>query len=87
MTALRQRMIEDMQVRNLAPHTQTTYLKEVSRFARYFGTSPQLLGEKELRAFGSSFFHDRPHRTRGFFVSAISRRLLRTRKRPPDDPA
>jgi hypothetical protein len=29
MTILRQRMIEDMQVRNLAPHTQATYL---SRF-------------------------------------------------------
>jgi hypothetical protein len=30
MTALRQHMIEDMQVRNLAPHTQSTYLKEIS---------------------------------------------------------
>ena len=26
MTLLRQRMIEDMQVRNLAPHTQATYI-------------------------------------------------------------
>ncbi len=51
MTALRQRMIEDMQVRNLAPHTQSTYLKEITRFARYFGTSPELLGEKEIRTY------------------------------------
>jgi hypothetical protein len=34
MTLLRQRMIEDMQVRNLAPHTQATYILHVSLFAR-----------------------------------------------------
>ena len=32
MTSLRQRMIEDMQVRNLSPHTQTVYLRQVSLF-------------------------------------------------------
>ena len=35
----------DRQTGNLAPHTQTTYLKEITRFARYFGKSPELLGE------------------------------------------
>jgi len=30
MTRLRQRMIEDMQVRNLAPNTQATYLLQVT---------------------------------------------------------
>ncbi len=33
MTTLRQRMIEDMQVRNLSPHTQTSYVQQVSLFA------------------------------------------------------
>jgi site-specific recombinase XerD len=51
MSALRQRMIEDMQLRNLAPSTQTAYLKEITRFARHFGTSPELLGEKEIRTY------------------------------------
>ena len=36
MTLLRQRMIDDMQVRNLAPHTQATYILHVSLFARHF---------------------------------------------------
>lgn len=44
MTLLRQRMIEDMQVRNLASHTQATYILHVSLFARHFRKSPQLLG-------------------------------------------
>ena len=37
MTQLRQRMSEDMQVRNLALNTQLSYLQQVSLFARYFG--------------------------------------------------
>ncbi len=44
MTPLRQRMSDDMQVRNLAPHTQRAYLQQVSQFARHFGKSPDLLG-------------------------------------------
>jgi hypothetical protein len=40
MTPLRQRMLEDMQVRNLSPLTQRAYLEHVSRFARHFGRSP-----------------------------------------------
>ena len=43
MTPLRQRMIEDMQVLNLAPLTQSTYLLQVSLFARHFGKSPEYL--------------------------------------------
>ena len=40
MTSLRRRMLEDMQVRNFSPHTQTSYLQQVSRFARHFQQSP-----------------------------------------------
>src|SRR5260370_17549116 len=49
MTLLRQRMIEDMQVRNLSPHTQATYILHVSLFARHFCKSPELLGPEEIR--------------------------------------
>jgi hypothetical protein len=50
MTILRQRMIEDMQVRNLSPSTRDTYLLQVSLFARHFRKSPALLGPEELRS-------------------------------------
>jgi hypothetical protein len=36
MTPLRQRMLEDMQIRNLSPHTQASYIEQVARFARHF---------------------------------------------------
>ena len=51
MTPLRQRMIEDMRVRNFSPHTQTTYVLQVSLFARYFHKPPDLLGPEEIRSY------------------------------------
>ena len=51
MTPLRQRMIEDMRIRNLADATQISYLQHVSQFARYFGKSPDILGEEQIRAY------------------------------------
>ncbi len=51
MTTLRQRMTEDMQVRNLAQNTQSSYIQQVSLFARYFKKSPEQLGPEEIRAY------------------------------------
>jgi site-specific recombinase XerD len=44
-------MLEDMQVRNLSPHTQRAHLETVARFARDFGRSPALLGPEAIRAY------------------------------------
>ena len=51
MTILRQRMAEDMQVRNLSPNTQLSYLQQVSLFARHFGKSPDALGPEHIRTY------------------------------------
>src|ERR1700683_5439247 len=48
---LRQRMIDDMTVRNFAPNTVLCYLKQVSYFAQYFGKSPDRLGMEEIRSY------------------------------------
>jgi integrase/recombinase XerD len=44
-------MTEDMQVRNLSPHTQSSYLQQVSLFARYFRTSPDALTPEHIRTY------------------------------------
>ncbi|HVP48876.1 MAG TPA: site-specific integrase, partial [Bryobacteraceae bacterium] len=51
MTPLRQRMAEDMRVRNLAVNTQLSYMQQVSLFARHFNKSPEQLGPEEIRAY------------------------------------
>src|SRR6266542_2102275 len=51
MTPLRQRMIEDMQVRNLSPDTQSTYVLQVSLFALHFGKTPDQLGPEDIRSY------------------------------------
>jgi integrase/recombinase XerD len=51
MASLRQRMTEDMQVRNLAPNTQMSYVQQVSLFARHFNRSPETLGPEDIRAY------------------------------------
>jgi integrase/recombinase XerD len=51
MTPLRQRMTEDMRVRNLAQNTQMAYVQQVSLFARHFNKSPEQLGPEDIRAY------------------------------------
>src|SRR3954465_11262354 len=51
MKPLRQRMIEDLQLRNRSPRTIETYISHVARFAKFHGRSPDLLGLEEVRAY------------------------------------
>jgi len=51
MTPLRQRMIDEMEMRNFSPKTIGLYIGNVARFARYFNKSPDLLGPEEVRTY------------------------------------
>jgi len=48
---LRQRMLEDMHMRKLAPKTQQSYIRAVSRFAKYLGRSPDTASAEDLRRY------------------------------------
>jgi integrase/recombinase XerD len=51
MTPLRQRMLHDMQMRNLSPHTQGAYLRAVAKLAAHFQTPPDRLQPEQVRSF------------------------------------
>lgn len=51
MTPLRQRMLEDMQVRNLSINTQKSYILQVALFARHFDRSPEGLIPEDIRTY------------------------------------
>ena len=51
MTVLRQRMLEDLQLRGLAPKTQEAYVGAVAQLAKHCGKSPESLTEEELRQY------------------------------------
>ena len=76
MTPLRQRMSDDMQVRNLAPHTQRAYLRQVSQFARHFGKSPDLLGPDDIRAYQLHLARDRRLSASSILVAVAAIRFL-----------
>ena len=59
MPTLRQKMTEDMQLRNLSPQTQTSYLLQVTQFTRHFGVSPETLGPEQIRAYQLHLYNER----------------------------
>jgi integrase/recombinase XerD len=50
MTLLRQRMLEDLRIRNYAPSTVRCYIRSVAEFAKHFKKSPEHLGPEEIRS-------------------------------------
>jgi integrase/recombinase XerD len=59
MTPLRQRMLEDMQLRNFSTETQRSYLHYVSGLALHFNTCPSKLGLEEVRQYELNLISER----------------------------
>jgi integrase/recombinase XerD len=76
MTPLRQRMTEDMQVRNLSPHTQASYVQQVSLFARYFSRSPEALGTEEIRSYQVYLTNERKLAPSSVLIAVAALRFL-----------
>ena len=51
MTPLRQRMLEDLRIRNYSPSTVRAYIRCIADFAEHFHKSPDKLGSEEIRSY------------------------------------
>ena len=67
MTLLRQRMLEDMGIRNLADNTQSAYLHQIIAYAKHFHRPPEDLGPEEVRTYQLYLT-----KTRGLSPSSVS---------------
>lgn len=87
MTPLRQRMIEDMQLRNLAPVTQRNYIAHVAAYAQFFRTSPEVLDQEAVREYLLYLLHERKLSPEGVNqqVSALKFLYLTTLEMPWND--
>lgn len=76
MTPLRRRMLEDMQIRNLAERTQQCYLQQVSLFARYFDQSPEALGPEQIRRYQVYLMSERKLAPSSIVIACAALRFL-----------
>ncbi len=73
MTPLRQRYIEDMHLRGLAPTTQRSYIHYVVEFSKFFRTSPEHLDLEAIREYELYLINERKLSPQSInpFVAAI----------------
>jgi len=73
MTALRERMTEDLILRGLSLNTQAAYLRAVSQLARYYRRSPERISEREVAAYLLHLYREkgRSHSTCNQAVAAL----------------
>lgn len=51
MTALRQKLIDELDLRGLSPHTKDNYVGAIDRLSRHYGRSPDQITDAELRQY------------------------------------
>jgi site-specific recombinase XerD len=71
-------MLEDMQLRNFSPHTQRSYVQQVSQFARYCQQSPDRLGQEEIRGYQLYLTNDRKLAVSSVLLAVAALRFLYT---------
>lgn len=75
-SVLRQRMTQDMRLRNLAPKTQKEYVRWVRKFAEFYGKSPAQLGPEEIRGWLVHLVDTEKKSVSTYVVAAAALRFL-----------
>src|SRR5262245_6948136 len=84
MTTLRRRMLEDLQLRGLAPKTQQCYLAAVHQLAQHYRRPPEQLRDEELRQYCLFLLNEKKVAESTFRIHLYGIRCFyeRTLKRP-----
>jgi integrase/recombinase XerD len=86
MTPLRQKLIDELEVRGLSRNTQESYLGHVSRLAKHYRRSPDQISDEELRVYLLHLLRDKKNKagTLCIAVSALRFFYLHVLKRPTE---
>lgn len=84
MTPLRQRFIEDMTLRGLAPTTQRSYIHYVADYAKFYNISPEKLDLEAVRQYELYLLHEKKLSPESInsFVSSVQFLYLVTLEMP-----
>ena len=75
MTPLRQRMLDDLRIRNYSPSTVECYIREVAEFAKHFGKSPEHLGPEEIRLWQLFLLNEKKAKTSSYIQAVCALRF------------
>lgn len=84
MTPLRQRFIQDLQLRNRSPKTIAVYVFHVRNFARHFGKSPEQLGGEQVHRYLVHLLHEKKASWAQYNQAVSALRFLYTVTCPSD---
>src|SRR5215471_11587424 len=79
MTKLRQRMIEELRLRNSSEETIRSYIDSVKRFARYYHTSPDRMNAEQVRSYLLYLLEERKLSWSAIHVNRAALRFLYVR--------
>ena len=70
MTLLKQRMLEDLRIRNYAPTTVDCYVRSVAEFAKHFNKPPDQMGPEEIRSWQLHLLNEK-HVKQSTYIQAV----------------
>src|SRR6516165_6681997 len=79
MTKLRQRMMEELRLRNSSEETIRSYVSSVERFARYYHTSPDQMNAEQVRSYLLYLLEERKLSWSAIHVNRAALRFLYVR--------
>jgi len=85
-TALRQRMLQDLQLAGLSENTQEAYLRAVRQLADHFHTSPNRLSEPQVRDYFLHLKNDRKFASGSLVVAYSGIKFFYSHTTPRDWP-